>query len=161
MRELKDVIKELREGHGTQVQVSEKIGISSQLLGQYEAGRQKPKIDFFEKWEEVFGEDIRAVQKGKNERNVSRETDKHTSVQKPGDNKQMSESVYRTIVEGNTEYVLIPRTVLADVQLISKSQIARDNGLMDKLLDLNEKLTSKMLALEAKPSTVQQGEKSA
>lgn len=39
-------------------EVAAKLGISSQLLGQYMKGRQNPKIHFFNKWKEVFGEDL-------------------------------------------------------------------------------------------------------
>jgi predicted transcriptional regulator len=39
-------------------EVARKLGISSQLLGQYMDGRQKPKADFYLKWKSVFGEDL-------------------------------------------------------------------------------------------------------
>lgn len=38
--------------------VARKLGISSQLLGQYMSGRQMPKAEFFMKWKLVFGEDL-------------------------------------------------------------------------------------------------------
>lgn len=39
-------------------EVARKLGISSQLLGQYMDGRQKPKADFYVKWKNAFKEDI-------------------------------------------------------------------------------------------------------
>jgi transcriptional regulator with XRE-family HTH domain len=42
----------------TKSEVADKLGISSQLLGQYTNGRQKPKPDFYIKWKNAFGEDI-------------------------------------------------------------------------------------------------------
>jgi hypothetical protein len=56
---------------------------------------------------------------------------------------------------------LVPRTVLDNVQLIAKSQISRDNALMDKLLDQNEKFIARLLALESQPSTIKKGEQRA
>jgi transcriptional regulator with XRE-family HTH domain len=34
------------------------MGISSQLLGQYESGKRIPKTQFFLKWKSVFGDDL-------------------------------------------------------------------------------------------------------
>lgn len=34
------------------------LDISTQRLGYYERGRNKPKPDFFQKWKSVFGEDL-------------------------------------------------------------------------------------------------------
>lgn len=117
MRDLKDVIKELREKHGNKSQVAKKLGISSQRLGQYEKGRMTPKIGFFEKWKDVFKEDIMAIQKGETDKtNVSRGTENHTHVHMSSDNPEKplgvdAGEVYRKIVEGDTEYVLIPRSL--------------------------------------------------
>jgi hypothetical protein len=89
---------------------------------------------------------------------------KPTRDENLADNKEnlvIAGEVYRKIVEGNTEYVLVPRTVLDNVQLIAKSQISRDNALMDKLLDQNEKFIARLLALESQPSTIKKGEQRA
>lgn len=48
------------------------------------------------------------------------------------DPKEMKEGVYQTIVEGHTEYVLIPRSVLNETQLVSKDQINRTWVELDK-----------------------------
>lgn len=53
-------------------QMAERLGISSQLLGQYEQGKRTPKTSFFLKWKEVFKEDLLKDV----EANVSRETQK-------------------------------------------------------------------------------------
>lgn len=77
-----------------------------------------------------------------------------TEDDKPGDNKgnvKEPEEVYRTIVEGNTEYVLIPRDVLKEVQLVSKSQLAKDEKTMDRLLDQNESLIRLVEQQSAQP----------
>jgi hypothetical protein len=67
--------------------------------------------------------------------------------------KSHREQVYRTIVEGKTEYVLIPRNILqGEYKLVAAEQLTKDQKTIDKLLDQNEKL---MALLEAKPSGVQ------
>lgn len=42
----------------TKSEVARTLGISSQLLGQYMDGRQKPKADFYVKWKNAFKEDL-------------------------------------------------------------------------------------------------------
>jgi len=49
--------------------MAELLGISSQLLGMYESGKRNPKIEFHQKWKDVFKEDLLKT-------NVSRETNK-------------------------------------------------------------------------------------
>lgn len=89
---------------------------------------------------------------------------KLTSVQKGSDNTNKplggDPEVYRTIVEGNTEYVLIPRTVLKDTKLISVQQIENDRKIMDKLLEQNEKMITKLLTSETQLPGVKKGENS-
>ena len=51
-------------------EIARKLGVSSTLIGQYIQGRQKPKWDFFQKWREAYGEDIKQMF----ETIVSRET---------------------------------------------------------------------------------------
>jgi transcriptional regulator with XRE-family HTH domain len=126
---LKEILPRIRMKHGTQVDVAEKLGIKSQLLGQYEKGKRNPKLAFYQKWKAVFGEDLQAL----TEANVSFETKKGTYVETPSNKKEMEnpEEVYRTIVEGNTEYVLIPRKVLDRTQLVSADELDRKNNQID------------------------------
>lgn len=135
MRPLKEVIKELRQKHGNKSQVAKEIGISSQLLGQYEAGRHEPKVDFFEKWIEVYNEDIRTIQKQpKSEANVSHETKNGTQVHKRSDNKenagkdtgQIYQELYEKFLGDNSEYLVIHRDVLKDHRLIPVDRLAED-----------------------------------
>lgn len=39
-------------------EIARKIGVSSQLLGQYEKGQKEPKMGFFARWKKEFGEDL-------------------------------------------------------------------------------------------------------
>lgn len=88
-----------------------------------------------------------------------------TEVPQPGNNNGKNYTgdpeVYRTIVEGNTEYVLIPRTVLLDTKLISNEQLQNDRKVMDKLLDQNEKLIERVISLETQTTAVKKGQKGA
>lgn len=155
MVELKDLLKRLRPKHGSQVEVAEKLGIKSQQMSQYESGSRNPKLGFYKKWKAAFNEDLQTML---DEANVSRGTENITQVDKRSNNKGKplggDPEVYRTIVEGNTEYVLIPRTVLQDTKLISTEQITNDRKIMDKLLEQNEKMISRLLTSETEFSGV-------
>jgi hypothetical protein len=60
----------VKEKGGNKSEIGRKLGgVSGQLIGQYIAGRQKPKEDFFIKWEKYYHENIRNMF----ETNVSRE----------------------------------------------------------------------------------------
>ena len=183
MRPLNEVIRELRVKHGNKAQVARKLHISGVRLGQYEAGRQQPKIDFFDKWKEVFGEDIREIQKQTNgtldKTIVSNETENPTQVDIDDMNDENPlagdpDEIYRRIVEGNTEYLLIPRSVLQEkYRLIPMEQFQKDkdqmekdrveadnkNKKIDKLLDQNERLIARILLLEPQPPVVKKAKK--
>ena len=49
--------------------VARKLGISGQLLGKYIAGTIAPKLNFYQKWKEIYGENLQELI----ETNVSRE----------------------------------------------------------------------------------------
>jgi hypothetical protein len=75
-----------------------------------------------------------------------------TSVTKPTDNKEKEDDYsdqraivdYRTLVEGHTEYVLIPRAVMNEVQLVAKSQLEKDKAYMEALIEFNRDLLTKI-----------------
>jgi transcriptional regulator with XRE-family HTH domain len=148
MRELAETIKELREAKGTQTAVADKLKaaglrITSQQLGKYESGEYKPKIDFYDTWFQVYGEDIKEIQKGNVQRNVSRGAEKPTPVQKIGDNKINEEDVYRNIVEGRTDYLLIHKSVLREqYRLVPLEQFARDEKELERRDEQIKELTN-------------------
>lgn len=89
-----------------------------------------------------------------------------TSEQKPGDNKEKMENqeeVYRNLVEGNTEYILIPRSVLQEkYRLVAleqfqkdKEQMDKDKAVIDRLLSMNEALIAEVTSLKTKAPEVQ------
>lgn len=85
-----------------------------------------------------------------------------TQEQKIIDNKEkaeFNESVYRTIVEGNTEYVLIPRSVLNEVQLISTAQLEKDKRIMEIVLQQNEKLIAKLVSSDPQLPNIKEAKK--
>lgn len=73
---------------GNKSEIGRKLGISSQLLGQYEQGRQKPKSSFFTKWEKVYGENISHIF----ETNVSDEISPVRTDDRESSNKTKAES---------------------------------------------------------------------
>jgi hypothetical protein len=95
-----------------------------------------------------------------------------TEVKESTDNSIMEdpEEVYRKLVEGNTEYVLIPRSVLQEkYRLVSLEQFQKDKEQMekdkkesenqqkiiDKLLDQYDKVIARLTVLDPKLSGVQ------
>lgn len=111
MEELKDILTEKRAKHGNKAQVAKKLGISPQKLGQYEKGRQKPKLEFYKKWKEAFGEDLVM------ETNVSILTENNTPVDKASDNKLITpdaNEILRQIIEGKGQYMLINRELILE-----------------------------------------------
>lgn len=140
MPELSEILTGLRKKHGNKAQVAKKLRISSQLLGQYEAGRQKPKLDFYKKWKEVFNEDILKLI---DETNVSHETENGTSATKP-DNNEMSnlsrDEVYRDLVESNSEYRLVPKIILDKYEILSNREIKSKEDILKICLDQAEQL---------------------
>lgn len=111
MLELKDTLTIRRKNHGNKSQVAKKLGISSQLLGQYEQGRQKPKLEFYKKWKEVFGEDLLK------ETNVSNLSENNTPVEKSGNNKLSTpdaNEILRQIVDGKGQYILINKELILE-----------------------------------------------
>lgn len=73
MNQVSTLITQSRERRGlNKSQAAKKLGISSQLLGQYESASRLPKTGFFLKWKQVFGEDLMK----QIETNVSHEANK-------------------------------------------------------------------------------------
>lgn len=88
--------------------------------------------------------------------------EKHTSVDKASDNNgkmENPEEVYRNIVEGNTEYILIPRSVLNEkYRLVAIEQIEKDKTQAEKqskqidfLIEGQMKLIDKITELQLQP----------
>lgn len=76
MKSYAEILGDLYKKYGgNKSSIARKLGngISSQRLGQYEAGKMEPKQDFIEIWKKAYGDDLTALRSGV-ERNVSRET---------------------------------------------------------------------------------------
>lgn len=72
LNQLSELIIKLRTQRGLNTsQAAKKLGISSQLLGMYERGERTPKGQFYQKWQEVFNEDILKQIETKTETKVS------------------------------------------------------------------------------------------
>jgi transcriptional regulator with XRE-family HTH domain len=166
MHELAQIIKELRIKKGTQISVAARLKVvTSQQLGSYESGKYKPKADFFEAWKREYGEDIMAIQKGSNERNISNEAENGTHDKESKDNNKMIGKeindaalglAYKTIMEGGTEYMLIARDILRDKhRLVAIETLERDERIINRFMDENERLRLEVQRLQAKLPEVQ------
>ena len=65
--------------------------------------------------------------------------EKPTPIYKTGENGENGAGelhVYRTIFEGKTEYVVIPRTVMDKTRLVSHEELERKNSQIDLLIKL-------------------------
>lgn len=155
--QVKDIIAAAIERHGgNKSEIARKLHISSQLLGQYEAGRQKPKPDFYVKWKKTFGEDLQ------NETFVSFET-KHYSASEGSKIVVDSGLIWSMMREANEERIkalekhneFLQRLIetnldltAKDIQTVMLSQTAHDDVIM-KALDRLEKRPEGTLAGES------------
>lgn len=154
MRSLAQIIKELRQKKGTQIAVAARLKVvTSQQLGSYESGKYRPKAEFYEAWKNEFGEDILAIWKGNDERNLSNETKNHTQVDKPSDNAKnghaAKETFYRDFIENNPDYSIIPKAVFRDYKIVP-----------DKIVDaIIQSATNEKKSLEEKYEIIIDGYK--
>ena len=131
------------------------IGAKEQSIYAWERGDYEPVKENLESLSKALGVPIKLFYE-----------ENPTPDQKPADNKEKMENqedVYRNIVEGNTEYILIPRSVLQEkYRLVAMEQLQKDKesmdkdkAVIDKLLDMNEKLIAELTSLKAKVPEVQ------
>jgi transcriptional regulator with XRE-family HTH domain len=147
---LTDLLKKLVEAKGgKQTEIAKSLGISAQRLGQYLQGRQQPKIDFYNKWKDVYGEDIQQMLKGE-QTNVSRGTLTVSLDDLKG-------KVYTELVEGKTEYILQHKRFLDEYQVVPKriiemlSQSSAENAdLKDRYNKTIQELKEEIAALYKK-----------
>lgn len=139
MASIGEVLKGLYKKYGgNKSEIARQLGgiVTSQQLGQYEAGKSEPKVLFYERWKEVFGDDLQQLMKGV-ERNVSRGTTENEP------NRRDFESWARDLIEKNTEYRLIPKTILdEEYRIILKSEIELKEQMLKNLLDSKNELIS-------------------
>jgi transcriptional regulator with XRE-family HTH domain len=133
-------IKKYRELKGLSVQgLADKMGIGKAGIYKWESEENKPGQD-----------SLTALSKALDVSVDDLLSENGTSDQKPDDNKEKMyshEEVYRTIVEGHTEYLLVPREVLKETQLVSTEQIKRT---WEELAEKNKELAAKNQELERK-----------
>lgn len=103
-----DTIKGYREKKGfTQAELAEKMGRTRQTIISWEKGKSHPDAAEVKTLSKLFGVDEEQI-----------------DCDDSGNN---TETVYKDIVEGNTEYILIPRAVLQEkYRLVSLEQIQKD-----------------------------------
>lgn len=70
-------------------------------------------------------------------------------------NEDGSEEVYRNIVEGNTEYILIPRTVLQEkYRLVAIEQIEKDQAFLQGQFEIIQSLFAQLNRLGLNPADI-------
>lgn len=57
----KAITNKLIELDINQEELAEKLGVKQGLLSQYKNGSRNPKVDFYNKWKEIFREDINDI----------------------------------------------------------------------------------------------------
>jgi len=158
----KKVISGLLETDGRELaEIARDLGISKQRLTNYQKGDRFPDADFVQIWLKKYGQNIMDLIEieGRQSTNVPRGTEKLTPVNKSNEKENVAHAeVYKTIVEGNTEYLLIPRSVLQEkYRLRSLEDIEKDKIVLDKILDANEKMLARILFIDPKFTGVQEG----
>lgn len=149
-QENKKFKEKLSEKGGNKSEIGRKLSVSSQLLGQYEKGRQKPKEEFFDKWMQVYKEDIRNIFKT----NVSNEDEENINTgQDDGPSKtiilNLSESNKEQAranrlqaeanlkqVKNNEELISFIKTTVRDDQQTLRESVAMILGLREYLIEL-------------------------
>lgn len=96
----------VRQG-GNKSEIGRKIGVSSQLLGQYEKGQKEPKIGFFARWRKEYGEDLcREI-----------ETKVFNLPQKEGENVDAAE------IKSNLKSIKLDLNMVLDQQTIARAEV--------------------------------------
>jgi transcriptional regulator with XRE-family HTH domain len=114
--------------------LTEDLGISKQNISTWENENGNPGSKFIDQMSKYFGlprdvfyrdgltvEDLKAMKN-------------HTSVQNGIDNRQNMiepEEVYRKLVEGNSEYRLIPKKLLDDYDILPKTEMESRSKVLD------------------------------
>lgn len=147
-------IRKARESKGlTKTEMAKMLGISSQLLGQYEQGRQSPKVGFYIKWKQVFGEDLV-------ETNVSRETGDDKYVRLLQDNDQYFKGLIKSNLETAT---FVQATILAHlkamVQFDADAKSAGDKRKRERVLSAWNRRIAEGLGLTAQRDNVEAEDK--
>lgn len=146
---IKDNIRIIRElKNKTVPKLAKESGLSKTSIYAWESGEYEPgkdNLDILAKYLDVPIKDFYDDEKWNNK---SDNSERLESKVIPNDN---NEDIYRNIVEGNTEYILIPRSVLdgkyrlVPMEELKQHQINLDakDETIDRLLGLIETLNGK------------------
>jgi transcriptional regulator with XRE-family HTH domain len=145
---LSDNLKRIRQLKKRSVQeLADEIGVKKQSIYDWEKGEYQPGQDNLDKLAKALGVEVKVFF-----------DDNITSVQnEPAvtENPLGDLEVYRTIVEGKTEYLLIPRSVLQEKYRIqSIEDMEKDRAVLDALIEFNRELLRRTEAPPAKPELV-------
>lgn len=134
-RTIADVLTELVPQKGkNKSEVARRLGISSQLLGQYMNGRHEPKLSFYEAWAREFGEDLKPAA----ERNVSHET---TEQPKAGEVISFSKTellqLFKTIADETDTKIAAERKKTEEARKETEKILKENNAYLQDLVKSN------------------------
>lgn len=125
-------VKDLRQKHGlSQQELSDKTGIPKGRINNWEQGNGKPKADDYTILKNFFDSieiNLSQSESGKDEKLGAKKTNE---LMKDANKEAALRAAYKTVVDGDTEYVLIPLKVLDKTQLVSIDELERKNGQID------------------------------
>lgn len=135
---LADNIKKFRELRDMNIpQLADKIGAKKQSVYDWEKGKYAPGKEYIDLLAKVLGVEVKDFY-GDGE--VM--TDKSGAVEGL---QHAPESVYRDLIEKNTEYRLIPKTILdEEYRIILKSEIELKEQMLKNLLDAKNDLIEQL-----------------
>jgi transcriptional regulator with XRE-family HTH domain len=112
----------------TQAQVAKALDESEQVISNYSKGKRYIGADFAAKWEKQYGEKLIDLinEALTNSTNVARGTGKHTPASNSTDNTEaaIKGEVYTNLVESNSDYRLVPKTILdGEYRIVPKSEL--------------------------------------
>lgn len=123
-----DNIKRIRQLKSVSVaDLASRMGINAESIYAWQRGDYNPNEENLQSLAGILGVQVKDFY-----------DENHTSVDKLTDNKgnhmEGDPEVYRTIVEGNTEYVLILRSTMENAEIVSKKQLDASINNMDKIV---------------------------
>lgn len=164
------IIREFRQK--TQEEVGKETGISKQNISLWENRISNPGQKFIDRLASYFNipketfyvetltlEYLEKNFSGKNSTPEQKSMDKKEKI-------DTQEDIYRNLVEGNTEYILIPRSVLQEkYRLVAleqfqkdKEQMDKDKAIIDKLLSMNESLVAEIRSMKTQVPELQKAQ---